>query len=175
MSVRRVITGRGSDGESIFVEDGLVEPLTPRLLRGSAMYQIWGSESPVDVPGVGMVPATFFPSTPAALRVICTTIPPDEARDLPAEDVSQALAEAEALMPGITAHTQEGGSDHATPTSDFLVVVAGRIDLHVGKEAPVTLGPGDVVVQHGTDHRWANPYDEACTFFVVMQGAPKAH
>ena len=42
---------------------------------------------------------------------------------------------------------------HATPTLDFMVVLAGELDLGLETET-VILGPGGVLVQRGTAHSW---------------------
>ncbi len=44
---------------------------------------------------------------------------------------------------------------HATETIDIDVVLEGRVLLELRGGEPVELGPGDVVVQRGTDHRWS--------------------
>jgi hypothetical protein len=35
----------------------------------------------------------------------------------------------------------------------------------------VELGPGDIVVQNGTNHRWVNRSDDEVTMAVVLVGA----
>ena len=37
----------------------------------------------------------------------------------------------------------------------------------------VTMGPGDVMVQRGTNHAWINRYDEVCRMvFVLIDAKP---
>jgi len=48
---------------------------------------------------------------------------------------------------------------HRTRTLDYAMVVTGEIVL-VLDDSEVVLGPGEVVVQRGTDHAWENRTDE---------------
>jgi mannose-6-phosphate isomerase-like protein (cupin superfamily) len=47
---------------------------------------------------------------------------------------------------------------HRTRTLDYAVVIEGEIVL-VLSDSEVVLGPGQVVVQRGTDHAWENRTD----------------
>jgi len=62
---------------------------------------------------------------------------------------------------------------HTTPTLDFIVVVSGQLELGL-ESGTQLLGPGDVLVQRGTVHRWRNPGPEPCTFVGVMIDAAHA-
>jgi quercetin dioxygenase-like cupin family protein len=56
---------------------------------------------------------------------------------------------------------------HATPTLDFVVVLSGEIELGLEAES-VVLGPGDVLVQRGTVHRWRVLGDGPCTILDIF-------
>ena len=47
---------------------------------------------------------------------------------------------------------------HRTRTLDYVVVIEGELVL-ILDDSEVTLKPGDVVVQRGTDHAWENRSD----------------
>ena len=57
---------------------------------------------------------------------------------------------------------------HRTRTLDYAVVIEGEIVL-VLSDGEVVLGPGEVVVQRGTDHAWENRTDTVArrAFFHV--------
>jgi mannose-6-phosphate isomerase-like protein (cupin superfamily) len=57
---------------------------------------------------------------------------------------------------------------HRTSTVDYVVVLQGEIVL-VLDDSEVTLRPGDVVVQRGTDHAWENrsPDTARMAFFHI--------
>ena len=61
---------------------------------------------------------------------------------------------------------------HATATVDVDVILSGRVRLDLRGERSVELGPGDVVVQRGTDHRWVVLGDEPMRMATVMLSAP---
>ena len=59
---------------------------------------------------------------------------------------------------------------HRTASIDYGIVLEGEITL-VLDDAEVTLRAGDVVVQRGTDHAWANRGDvTAKVVFVLVDG-----
>jgi mannose-6-phosphate isomerase-like protein (cupin superfamily) len=60
---------------------------------------------------------------------------------------------------------------HTTDTTDFEVILRGRIVMELDNGLQVELGPGDVVVQNGTRHKWINPGPESATMAVFMVGA----
>ncbi len=62
---------------------------------------------------------------------------------------------------------------HRTETVDYIIVLSGRIDMEMDKGELVTLGPGEVMIQRGTNHAWINRYDEVCRMaFVLVDAAP---
>ena len=59
---------------------------------------------------------------------------------------------------------------HRTRTLDYVVVIEGEIVL-VLDDSEVVLGPGEVVVQRGTDHAWENRTDKIARMaFVHIAG-----
>ena len=57
---------------------------------------------------------------------------------------------------------------HATPTVDVDVVLRGRVLLELPDGVQTELGPGDVVIQRGTHHRWTAIGDEQFLMATVM-------
>ena len=61
---------------------------------------------------------------------------------------------------------------HRTETIDYGVVISGRMALLLDDGSETALEPGDVVVQRGTDHAWANRDDGISRMlFVLVDGA----
>ena len=72
------------------------------------------------------------------------------------------IAEVEAKLPGmLEAMSHDGSFTHRTDTVDVVTILSGRIVLELAGGVSKELGPGDVVIQNGTRHRWRNPYDAA--------------
>jgi len=62
---------------------------------------------------------------------------------------------------------------HRTETVDYIVILSGKIDMELDDGEVVTMGPGDVMVQRGTNHAWINRYDEVCRMvFVLVDAKP---
>lgn len=59
---------------------------------------------------------------------------------------------------------------HTTPTLDYIIVIAGQLELILDTESRV-LGPGDVAIQRGTAHAWRVVGSDACTFAGIMLDA----
>jgi quercetin dioxygenase-like cupin family protein len=59
---------------------------------------------------------------------------------------------------------------HRTESVDYGIVLAGTLTLVLDGEE-TTVGPGDLVVQRGTDHAWENRGDEVVRMlFVLLDG-----
>jgi quercetin dioxygenase-like cupin family protein len=64
---------------------------------------------------------------------------------------------------------QEGGW-HATATIDVDIVVDGSVEMYLPNLPSVTLRPGDILVQRGTDHLWRAIGDRSLRMVTVMIG-----
>jgi quercetin dioxygenase-like cupin family protein len=68
--------------------------------------------------------------------------------------------------PGNKAHM------HRTETIDYVIVIEGEIEMDMDKST-VKLKAGDVMVQRGTNHAWANRGDKrARVAFVLIDAGP---
>ncbi|HUY25030.1 MAG TPA: hypothetical protein VMV09_06985 [Candidatus Saccharimonadales bacterium] len=57
---------------------------------------------------------------------------------------------------------------HATATTDYVIVIAGSVELLFEDGSASMLSVGHFVVQHGRSHGWHNPGSEAAVLSVVM-------
>jgi mannose-6-phosphate isomerase-like protein (cupin superfamily) len=60
---------------------------------------------------------------------------------------------------------------HTTATVDVDVILSGRVRLELPGDRSTELGPGDVVVQRGTNHRWVALGVEPLRMATVMLAA----
>jgi mannose-6-phosphate isomerase-like protein (cupin superfamily) len=60
---------------------------------------------------------------------------------------------------------------HTTATVDVDVILSGRVRLELPGGRSTELGPGDVVVQRGTNHRWVALGEEPMRMATVMVSA----
>lgn len=137
--VRRVVTGHDAQGKSVVISDGT--PSQDHPMRGPEVgadfTEIWSTDEAV--PSLASLPEseptarpfTIMPRTGHLIRVI-DIYPPH-------------MGGKRTVM-------------HRTRTLDYAVVIEGEIVLLLD-DSEVVLGPGEVVVQRGTDHAWENRTD----------------
>ena len=59
---------------------------------------------------------------------------------------------------------------HRTETIDYAIVLSGEITMLLD-DSEVLLKAGDILVQCGTNHAWANRSNEPCTVaFILIDG-----
>jgi mannose-6-phosphate isomerase-like protein (cupin superfamily) len=148
---RRVVTGHTPDGVSVVLSDGPV-PVSKELPDdGVAFHEIWNTEgSPARIVAVENEPTERTLAVP----------PPPRGTKIRINE----------FAPG---HLDERGLQspvHRTASVDYGIVLEGEITL-ILDDSEVTLRAGDIVVQRGTDHAWANRGDvTARVVFVLVDG-----
>jgi len=159
--VRRIVTGH-RDGKSVVLFDGAA--LNQRLRQASGLVStlLWVTdESPADVAGtvdrslreIGVPP----PPRGTIFRVV--DFPPGEAARS-REAILREMGvgdQGEARHPGM----------HRTGSIDYAVVMEGEIDMLLD-DSEVHLRAGDVLVQQGTSHAWANRSGGNCRIAFVL-------
>lgn len=176
--IRRIVTGHDPDGKAMVLSDGPLPHVTrPPMQPGLAFHEIWNTAAtPAPVSFTEAEPTdrhrdTAPPANGTIIRIV--DIPP-EGEDGPGFDKAQAREVFSAVGLGENAeHTLPGRHPlmHRTESIDYGIVLAGEITLLLDDEA-VPLKPGDVVIQRGTIHAWANRSGAACRMlFVLTDGA----
>jgi hypothetical protein len=177
-SVRRVVTGHDEQGRAIILEDRPV----PRVQRiggdhGPLFFEVWNTQAtpaPIDrasgeprETGIQLAP----PKHGTRIRVL--DIPPDDAslETLTREQIQAHFAEVGAAK--ASSHTGAGARHafmHRTETIDYGIVLEGELTLilDVGE---TTVRAGDIVIQRGTNHGWANRSGRNCRIaFILIDG-----
>lgn len=169
---RMIVTGDTQERGAHIASEHRVPPVLPALYQGNALYRAWGSDNIPAAPNDGTAAPhrSFYPDTRGALRVIYATIlPRHELRPAPV-DLSAAISELDALLPGMADVITDPNGMHATPTIDFVCVLSGTLTLELAGGEQAQLTAGDLVVQNGTAHAFHNAGDEPATFFAVLVG-----
>lgn len=176
---RRIVTGHNAQGQAIIQDDG---PVT-RLQRiggetGPWFHEVWNTRAtpaPIDAAsgepfeeGIKLAP----PKGGTRIRVL--DIPPDSA-ELEEMTPEKARAHFEEIGAGDASSFSGEGSRHAhmhrTETVDYGIVLEGEIVLIVD-EGETTVRAGDIVIQRGTNHGWANRSGRNCRIaFILIDGA----
>lgn len=171
---RRVVTGHDASGRSTVTSDescpntwvspdvpGLTASVPWRTGSGVPSLTAGGDPAPGDV-------EIRFPE-PGGTVFRMATFPPDSSYS------DEAIATLFGSFGSEDAQEEAGGGArhfwfHRSDTLDYAIVLDGEIWL-LTDEDERRLGPGDVVIQRGTSHAWANRSDRLCRMAFVLIGA----
>jgi mannose-6-phosphate isomerase-like protein (cupin superfamily) len=158
-AIRRVVSSLDEQGRSTVV----IDEVSPHVkasstTAGVTFTEIWATPSAppsrervtdgsLDAPGPAD-PDPYAPRDPRGTlcRVVCH--PPDRE----GAPIGEAM--------------------HATRTVDYVLILSGTITAIYEDGTEVELLPGDIVVQRGVRHTWANRGEDPCIFMAVLVGAP---
>ena len=173
--VRRIVTGHDAKGRSVVQEDGApARVVTLGGESGTTFHEIWNTRStpaPIDAgsdepdeAGISLLPP------PGGTRIRILDIPPDDGTvaNLPREAVRSLF---EAIGAGhALAEDPPHPLMHRTETVDYGIVLEGELVL-ILDEGETLVRAGDVIVQRGTSHAWANrSASNARIAFVLVDG-----
>ena len=172
---RRIVTGHDAEGRAIIQEDGP----PPRVQRiggeiGPVFYEVWNTRAtpaPIDrasgeprEEGIVLAP----PKNGTRIRVL--DIPPegDNLKALTEEERRAHFAEVGAA--DAVADSGRHAFMHRTETVDYGIVLDGELVL-IMDEGETIVRAGDIVIQRGTNHGWANRSDRNCRIaFILIDG-----
>lgn len=177
--VRRIVTGHDAEGRAVIQEDGP----PPRVIRiggeiGPLFHEVWNTrETPARIDRASGEPAETGiqlapPKNGTRIRVL--DIPPEDER-LAAMSVDEVKAHfAEVGAGDASSHTDDGSSRHhlmhRTETVDYGIVLEGEVTLILDIGETVVRA-GDIVIQRGTNHGWANRSGRNCRIaFILIDG-----
>ena len=165
---RRIVTTNDANGRSEVHLDG---PATNEL--ATVLTELWvagaGPHNHTDrVDHAAKSNSLEPPAGGSVFRFV--RLPPASAfAGMTEEQREQRMAEVFASMNA--AHTRrdisKGPGMHRTDTTDYIVLLSGKVRLVLDKEER-DLEPFDVVVQRGTNHAWINTGDEEALLMAVL-------
>jgi quercetin dioxygenase-like cupin family protein len=174
---RRVVTGHDAQGVATIESDEMASQILERPNRpGVRLTNFWMTDktpAEYDRP-TETCRGDFILHPPKNGTVFrCVEFLPEDPEvmaNLNSEDGAAAFAEM-----GAGANVVQGGRHpwmHRTDSVDYGIVMNGEIWMVMDEEKDdVLLKAGDVVVQRGTNHAWANRGTEPCTImFVLVDG-----
>lgn len=173
----RIVTGHDSEGRSVIVAGA--PPDRVRLIGGPGgptFVEVWNTrEMPAlidrqsgEPPEDGLVLAP--PKGGTRIRVIDFPPEGDAIRRLTAAGAAEKFSE----MGGADAARSSAGAPHPlmhrTQTIDYGIVLEGELTMIV-EQGETTVRAGDIIIQRGTNHAWANRSGKNCRVaFVLIDG-----
>jgi quercetin dioxygenase-like cupin family protein len=139
-----VVTGHDTDGRSVVLSDGPA----PRShdIGVAVFHELWNTRA---------MPAPIAAVEPEPTERPLVT-PPDPNGTI--VRITEIKASEKSPM-------------HRTRSVDYGIVLEGEIWLVLDDGSETRLGPGDVVIQRGTDHAWENRSDRSMRMaFVLVDG-----
>jgi mannose-6-phosphate isomerase-like protein (cupin superfamily) len=149
---RRVVTGHDANGVSVVLSDGAVPVHKVMPQDGVGFYEIWSTDAS---------PAPVSPVEPSEPTQRSLRVPPEP---------NGTKIRINEFFPGFINELGNQSPIHRTQTIDYGIVLEGEIYL-VLDDSEVLLKQGDVVVQRGTNHAWANRSSNVARMaFILMDG-----
>ena len=147
---RRIVTGHDAAGASVVVSDGPV-PVSRELAEdGVAFHEVWMTDT---------APALIHAGTEDPTAGAITVPPPGLGTRIRINE----------FLPGHLDHAGRQSPVHRTESIDYGVVLEGEITLLLD-DSEVTAHAGDIVIQRGTDHAWANRSDRIARVAFILVG-----
>jgi mannose-6-phosphate isomerase-like protein (cupin superfamily) len=171
--IRRVVTGDDAKGNSRIVEDAPASSVRNVPARpGYRAVNVWRTEqTPAKITAPDTTAAhqgILPPRNGTILRII--DFPPEP------QDEGELKRQLDSTFGGIykdALHDHRPGKHpgmHRTETVDYAIVLEGEI-WAVMDDGETLLRAGDVLIQRGTNHAWANRSDRTARIaFVLIDG-----
>jgi hypothetical protein len=164
--VRRIVTGNDANGNSRIVEDAPASAIRTVAERpGYRAVNVWRTNADAVEKHQGILP----PKDGTILRII--DFPPEP------KDPEERQRRIAATFGGIfkdASHDKRDGKHpgmHTTATVDYAIVLEGEI-WAVMDQGETLMRAGDVLIQRGTNHAWANRSGKTARIaFVLIDAA----
>lgn len=169
---RRVVTGHDENGTAIVVSDADATHFLERESRpGVRLTNFWISDgTPAEYDASEDTCTGDFALHPPANGSVfrCVEFGPEDPDVMAKVDGKAAFAEM-----GAADNIVENARHpymHRTDSVDYAIILKGEIDMLLD-DSEVHLKAGDIVIQRGTNHAWANRGTESCIIaFVLVDG-----
>lgn len=172
--VRRLVTGHDAEGRSKFLMDGDAPAVLVMAQMGDlTVTDLWETfESPADNTGEADNTDRRVHLEPGPNGTIFRIVefPPDAVWKDGAQG-AEAFADLQASHAADSDHDDPGM--HKTSTVDYALVLEGEIWAVMDTDERV-MRAGDVLIQRGTNHAWANRTSENCRVMFVLCDAKPA-
>jgi mannose-6-phosphate isomerase-like protein (cupin superfamily) len=171
--IRRVVTGKDATGKAIAMIDAAATSVLRREELGITNTLLWVTDS---------TPADLSNQEDAANKKVGVVAPPGGTifrvvefgpeREVKADHETRLrIFQGIGLGPeGASRGKPRHPAMHRTKTIDYALIMSGEIDMLLD-DSEIHLKAGDVVIQRGTNHAWANRGNRPCQVAFVMVDA----
>lgn len=169
--VRRVVTGHDGSGRSVVVSDEAA-PLQGPPGHNQGAAGLWATQGTPSNAGAAEPHAGVAIPGPGGTAFVVVQYPPesDLATMTPEQRAIATASPAEHIDGLHKGDTLRHFGMHFSETVDYGVMLSGEVTMLLD-EGEVTLRAGDVVVQRGAAHAWANRGTVPAMMAVVIVGA----
>ena len=167
-TIRRVVTGHDATGKAVVVIDSDSPNAKLRAASGVTSTLLWVTdESPADISGgVDRADRDIGVAPPPAGSIFRVVDFPPAAQAEPLDNEAMKREMGIARRASVARPARHAGM-HRTKSIDYAIVISGEIDMLLD-DSEVRLKAGDVLVQQGTNHAWANRGKEICRIAFVL-------
>jgi mannose-6-phosphate isomerase-like protein (cupin superfamily) len=171
---RRIVTGHDEAGRAVLLSDAAPTRVQVVGEHGPTFYEVWNTRE---------TPARIDRRSGEPFEAQLTLAPPRNGTrirvlDIPAETEATTkidAAAARAHFAQISAAQASTAGDanarhpfmHRTQSIDYGIVLEGEITL-ILDEGETTVKAGDIVIQRGTNHGWANRSGRNCRIAFIL-------
>lgn len=175
---RRIVTGHDAQGRSVILSDQVSPHVMPIMGQPNfAVTDFWktastpADNSPKTSEDSCSLPIQVAPpANGSVFRVV--QFPPDEDWAAKAAAMGGSVAIDETAKAAHTGGPVRHAHMHRTRSIDYAVVLSGEI-WAVMDEGETKMVAGDVLIQRGTNHAWANRSNAPCVVaFVLIDAEP---
>ena len=177
MNVRRIVTGRNSEGKSVFVSIGPAPRSHDYVhIPGMSNTEVWATPPlpslAAKVEDPTLASRSVIPEV-GGTQFVFLKLPPNSVMQSPQFDGRAAGEENLKVIPGL-AETFEPDGMHTSDTIDYGIVLDGEVWLELDDGRTEHLHRHDVIIQNGTRHAWRNKGDRPALLAFVCIGASRA-
>jgi quercetin dioxygenase-like cupin family protein len=147
MKQRRIVTGHDRQGRAVLWKDESLAGVPSRADKIRTLL-VWSTDA---------TPTDYLRDEDMGARKLGIQPPPGGTRFSVIE-----------IEPGNAAYM------HRTDSLDYVICLAGEVEMQTDGGDTVKMAAGDVMVQRGTNHAWVNRSAAPCRLAVVLvDGTPK--
>lgn len=167
--IRRILTGHNAQGRSIFLEDGASPAQTTVDDRpGYRVTNLWRTSEGdhINTPdSIAAHKGVLPPKGGTVVRIIEWPAEPEDPAELK-RLMDKTFA---AMFPDAHRDVKPGEHPgmHTTDTVDYAIVLEGEI-VAIMDEGETLMRQGDVLIQRGTAHAWANRSGKAVKLAFIL-------